>query len=231
MAPSMEIDAEAEIVLRRRAKAVLRQRARALRNTIPEGALKERSARIVEALAGLPELAGAKTVALFYPIEGRNEVDLRGLDAALRARGARIAYPTIDQETRVMTFRFVAETEAMEERGFGFREPSHDAEEAAALDAIVVPALQIDASGHRIGYGAGYYDRTLPRFAPPALAVGVAFDFQLIAEVPVTEGDVAVGLVVTDQRVLRVEAGNPSEQASQNDAIPGARRDAEPRRR
>ena len=200
----MEIDAEAEMVLRKQAKAVLRQRARALRNTIPEGASKERSARIVASLLGLPEIAGARSVALFYPIEGRNEVDLRALDAELRAKGARIAYPAIEQETRVMSFRFVAETEAMEERGLGFREPAEDAEEAVALDAIVVPALQIDASGHRIGYGAGYYDRTLPRYSPPATAIGVAFDFQLIAEVPVTEGDVAVSMVVTDQRVFRV---------------------------
>ena len=200
----MEIDAEAEMVLRKQAKAVLRQRARALRNTIPEGAIKERSARIVASLLGLPEIAGARSVALFYPIEGRNEVDLRALDAELRAKGARIAYPAIEQETRVMSFRFVAETEAMEERGLGFREPAEDAEEAVALDAIVVPALQIDASGHRIGYGAGYYDRTLPRYSPPATAIGVAFDFQLVAEVPVTEGDVAVSMVVTDQRVFRV---------------------------
>ena len=200
----MEIDAEAEMVLRKQAKAVLRQRARALRNTIPEGAIKERSARIVASLLGLPEIAGARSVALFYPIEGRNEVDLRALDAELRAKGARIAYPAIEQETRVMSFRFVAETEAMEERGLGFREPAEDAEGAVALDAIVVPALQIDASGHRIGYGAGYYDRTLPRYSPPATAIGVAFDFQLIAEVPVTEGDVAVSMVVTDQRVFRV---------------------------
>jgi 5-formyltetrahydrofolate cyclo-ligase len=200
----MEIDAEAETVLRIRAKAVLRQRARALRNTIPESATQERSQRIVAALLGLPEIAGARSVALFYPIEGRNEVDLRPLDAELRAKGAKIAYPTIDQETRVMTFRFVVETEAMEERGFGFREPAPDAADASELDVVVVPALQIDGSGHRIGYGAGYYDRTLPRYCPPAIAIGVAFDFQLVAEVPVTEGDVAVSMVVTDQRVFRV---------------------------
>jgi len=204
MAPPMEIDAEAETVLRFRAKAVLRQRARALRNTIPEGAIKERSQQIVAALLGIPEVAGARSVALFYPIEGRNEVDLRPLDAELRAKGVKIAYPTIDPETRVMTFRFVVETEAMEERGFGFREPAADAEDASELDVVVVPALQIDGSGHRIGYGAGYYDRTLPRYCPPAIAIGVAFDFQLVAEVPVTQGDVAVSMVVTDQRVFRV---------------------------
>ena len=144
-------------------------------------------------------------VALFYPIEGKNEVDLRPLDAALRDRGARVAYPSIDPETRVMTFRFVSNPETMEERGLGFREPAESDEEATRIDIIVVPALQIDPRGHRIGYGAGFYDRALPRFAPPALKVGVAYDFQLISEVPVTEGDVALDVVVTDTRTIEVE--------------------------
>ena len=70
-----------------------------------------------------------------------------------------------------------------------------------------MPALQVDDRGHRIGYGAGFYDRTLPRFAPPARAVVVAFDFQLIPEVPVTEGDVALDIVVTDERVIEPRPG------------------------
>jgi 5-formyltetrahydrofolate cyclo-ligase len=197
----MEIDPEAEKELRYRAKAALRKRARALRASIPREAAAERSARIVERLAALPAIAGARSAAVFYPIEGRNEVDLLSLDARLRAAGARVAYPAIDGETRVMTFRFVDDLAALEERGFGFREPSPEAAEAAELDVIVVPALQIDAIGHRIGYGAGYYDRTLPRY-PGALWVGVAFEFQLVAEVPITEGDVALHLVVTDGRTL-----------------------------
>jgi 5-formyltetrahydrofolate cyclo-ligase len=229
----MEIDAAVEEVLRRRAKAVLRQRARALRGTIPRAALAERIARILAGLARLPALhaldlvigptappvdPGAAVasraeagpplaVALFYPIEGRNEVDLRPLDVALRQRGARVAYPSIDPDSRVMTFRFVSNIESMDERGLGFREPADSDEEASHLDIIVVPALQIDPRGHRIGYGAGFYDRALPRFAPPALKVGVAYDFQLISEVPVTEGDVALDRVVTDTRTIEVEPG------------------------
>ena len=87
----MEIDAEAERILRYRAKAVLRTRARALRNTIPAAAIAERSTKIRETLEGLTPFARAKRVALFYPIEGRHEVDLRPLDPALRARGALVA--------------------------------------------------------------------------------------------------------------------------------------------
>jgi 5-formyltetrahydrofolate cyclo-ligase len=101
-----------------------------------------------------------------------------------------------------MTFRFVDDPAAMDERGLGFREPGDAAPEAAALDVIVVPALVVDPRGHRIGYGAGFYDRALARFAPPAHAIAVAFSFQLLAEVPVTEGDVPVSLIVTDERVI-----------------------------
>lgn len=198
----MDIDPELEKELRYRAKAQLRKRARALRNTFPKEAIAARSARIVSALEALPQIAEAASVALFYPIEGRNEVDLRALDPKLRAAGKRVAYPAIDPETRVMCFRFVDDPEAMEERGLGFREPAPEAEEAAALDVIVVPALQLDLAGNRIGYGAGFYDRALARLAPPARSVAVAFSFQIIAEVPVTEGDVAVGLIVTDEKVI-----------------------------
>jgi 5-formyltetrahydrofolate cyclo-ligase len=196
---------DAETALRYRAKAALRQRARALRSTIPADAIAQRSARIVASLGQLPDVATATSVALFYPIESRNEVDLRALDGLLRAAGKRLAYPSIDPDTRVMTFRHAACLTSFEERGLGFREPSPDAPELAPLDVIVVPALQIDSLGHRIGYGAGFYDRTLPRFSPPARTIGVAFDFQLISEVPVTAGDVPVDVIVTDARVLRVD--------------------------
>jgi len=194
----------AEDLLRRRVKAELRKRMRGLRKALPASACAQRSRLIIDRLAGLGPVAEARAVALFWPIEERHEVDLRALDAMLRARGARVAYPAVDPETRAMTFRFVDDTDAMKEQGYGFREPAQSEREAgpADLDAILVPALALDERGHRIGYGAGYYDRALPKFVPPAVSIGVAFDFQLIAEVPTTDGDVALAWIVTDTRTL-----------------------------
>jgi 5-formyltetrahydrofolate cyclo-ligase len=191
-----------EDYLRRRVKAELRKRMRALRNTAPASACSERSHRIVERLDGRDFFANVRSAALFWPIEDKHEVDLRPLDARLRARGVSVAYPSIDPESGAMTFRVPTGTAALEERGRGFSEPPFDAEEASSLDVIVVPALALDPRGHRIGYGAGYYDRALPRFSPPARTIGVAFDYQIVAEVPVTETDVAVGWVVTDVRTF-----------------------------
>jgi 5-formyltetrahydrofolate cyclo-ligase len=192
-------------VIRARVKAELRKRLRALRATTPLDACAKRSARIVERLESLPAVANARRIALFWPIVERHEVDLRPLDAILRARGAEVAYPSIHPETRVMTFRF-ASPDALEERGLGFREPPESAREAARgeLDVLVVPAIAIDPAGHRIGYGAGFYDRTIPSFAPPAVSVGVAYDFQLVAEVPFAPHDVPLSVMVTDARTLEI---------------------------
>jgi len=76
-------------------KRELRKRVQGLRKATPLDACLERSTRIVELLSTLDVVRRAKTAALFWPIEARHEVDLRALDAALRARGVRVAYPAV----------------------------------------------------------------------------------------------------------------------------------------
>ena len=196
-----------EQLLRKRAKALMRRRFRNLRQSMPAGALRRRSAAICEALLADPALERAEVVALFWPIEGRNEVDLRAVDEALRARRVTVAYPAITPETGVMTFHVVDDTSALELCELGFDAPPASAPEAAGVDVVVVPGLAFDPSGHRIGYGAGFYDRTLPRHCPPGVAIGVAFDFLLAADVPHGEGDVPVDRVITDSRVLDIPRG------------------------
>jgi 5-formyltetrahydrofolate cyclo-ligase len=197
--------------LRRTVKRELRKRMRSLRKATPQDACDERSARIIARLLELDALRSARSVALFWPIEARHEVDLRPLDEALRERGVRIAYPALVPEPvaegapRRMTFHFVDDPRTLVERGFGFAEPREDAPVVAAdlgdLDVVVVPALALDPSGQRIGYGGGYYDQALA--ATNVVKVGVIYDFQLLLEVPVTERDIAVDWIVTDRRVLQ----------------------------
>ena len=197
-----------EEVIRRKVKAELRKRMRGVRKTAPLEACAERSAKIVAALVEHPAVIAAKSAALFWPILERHEVDLRSFDELLRARGARVAYPSIDPDTGDMVFRFVDDLSKLEEAGYGFSEPPKDAPTATSgdIDVVIVPALAIDPTGHRIGYGAGYYDRTLPKYAPPAVTIAVAYDWQLVAEVPATPGDVQVDAIVTDLRVLDAHA-------------------------
>lgn len=176
---------------------------RGVRGALPAPACAERSARIVARLESLDVVRDARTVALFWPMTARREVDVRALDTHLRSRGARIAYPAVS-EAGEMTFRYVGDVEAMAPHPLGFREPPRDAPLVAPgdLDAVLLPALAVDPRGHRVGYGAGHYDRALASHGDAARRIAVVFDFQLLAEVPDTPGDIAAGVVVTDARTL-----------------------------
>jgi len=198
-----------EEVIRVKVKAELRKRLRGVRKTTPIEACEARSRLIVDRLDTHEAMLAAKRVALFWPIVTRHEVDLRPLDARLRSRGVRVAYPAIDPETGTMTLRYVDDPSALEEQGYGFMEPPASAPDAVDLEVVIVPAIAVDPAGHRIGYGAGYYDRTLPRYVPPAVSIAVAYDWQLVAEVPATEGDVACMHVVTDARTMVAAGASP----------------------
>jgi 5-formyltetrahydrofolate cyclo-ligase len=201
----VELDGPALLLLKRRAKGQIRQRMRALRNAIPEPARKERSRRIVERLLELPELERARTAGLYAPLLPRGEVDVSPLHAALRARGASVFYPFMGRPDADAGFAEVKEPEELAPRGHGFAEPPDGARAArpGELDVLVVPALAVSELGYRLGYGSGFYDAVLPRFCPPACSIVVAYDFQLLAELPTEEQDVPCGIVVTDARVLR----------------------------
>jgi 5-formyltetrahydrofolate cyclo-ligase len=136
---------------------------------------------------------------MFWPMDGFGEVDLRGLDEAARRDGKRVYYPFSDDGD--VGFREVADVRSLQERGHGFLEPDSEGAEAVSgnIDLVLVPAIAVTESGHRLGFGRGFYDRLLPRFSPPATSIVVAFDFQLVVELPVEAHDVACDLVVTDR--------------------------------
>ncbi len=202
----VDMDPELTAELRARAKKQLRARMRGVRSAIPEPALRTRNARLLAQLGALSVLSRAQSIALFWPMQGRHEVDLRALDRALRRAGKRIYYPFMDRTDAGFRtgFRRVDDVALLADRGQHFSEPPVDAPEAERgdIDVVVVPALAAAADGHRIGYGAGYYDATLPDVCPPARSVVVVFEFQLLAEVPSTPHDVACDVVVTDARVI-----------------------------
>lgn len=191
-------------IIARRAKAELRKRARGVRKSSPKVGIQARSQQIVTRLLAMPAVVGAKHVAVFDAIAGRNEVELVTFGQALRERGVRTYYPAIDPETRNMVFRDPGDPESMQEYGFGFREPDPAIPAAEKLDVVIVPALRADGRGHRLGYGAGYYDRALPVYCPPATSIIVVFDFELAPELPLTPGDFPCDWVVTDKRSIQV---------------------------
>jgi 5-formyltetrahydrofolate cyclo-ligase len=89
---------------------------------------------------------------------------------------------------------------------WGIREPMPDAPEVAP-DILIVPLLCFDRRGHRVGYGAGYYDMTIAalRAMKPVVAVGIAFAAQEIDSVPITPTDARLDLVLTEKEVIVID--------------------------
>lgn len=197
----MSEDAGTDEALRHYVKAELRKRMLAIRASTPLEARAERSARIVANIEALADLSDAHVLAAYAPMA--KEVDVSPLVRAWLARGLAIALPRVDRETGKLVLHAHTMGDALEESGFGVREPLESAPVISheEVDVVIVPALALDERGHRIGYGKGFYDRLLPEL-PNALRIGVIFDFQLVPEVPTTEGDVPVDIVVTDARSI-----------------------------
>ncbi len=197
---------EFDDAVRARVKRELRGRMRQLRRALPTSAIAARSRAIIDRVVLLDAWSKAHTIGLFMSLP--DEVQLGELIRIAREQGRRVALPVVTG-ARALTFR--APFDGGVDRGlftssFGIAEPGEDSPEVALedLDLVVVPALAIDPRGHRLGYGAGYYDSTLPR-ATKAERVGVAFEFQLIMEVPVNATDAPVDWIVTDTRSQHAE--------------------------
>ncbi|HEU4580802.1 MAG TPA: 5-formyltetrahydrofolate cyclo-ligase [Polyangiaceae bacterium] len=194
-----------DAALIQRARDRVRAGMRATRKAIGSAAVAARSERIVASLLSLAAVQQARAAGLFWPRISHGEVDLRPLDRALRERGVALYYPFMDVKGQGYTtgFRRVLGIEELQPRGRGFAEPSPAASEAARgdLDLLIVPALAATPEGHRLGYGSGFYDVTLPDFCPPAVTLIVVFSFQLIGEMPILPHDVACDGVVSDRQI------------------------------
>ena len=189
-----------ESELRQRAKMALRSRMRAVRGALPDSACDTRSEKIDARLWELSELQRASTVLAFASIG--NEVRTHACIESAWAKGKRVGLPRVVGDELLL--HLVDPGTALAEGSYSVPEPSADAPrlEPIDVDFALIPALAVDSRGYRIGYGGGYYDKLIP-LLKRACTCAVAYDFQLISEVPELPFDVTVDLVVTDERVIR----------------------------
>lgn len=193
---------DAEQALRARAKQELRTRLRSVRRVLPDAACAARSQAICARVLDLPAFAQARVVVGYAAF--RKEADPAAVLRAAERQGKRVGLPRIASHGG-LDLHAHADGAALEESGYGMLEPLAEAPRIAPeeVDLVLVPALAVDARGHRIGYGRGFYDRLLPTLAR-AYKVAIVYDFQLLAETPDTAGDARVDCVVTDARTLEV---------------------------
>ena len=128
------------------------------------------------------------------------EADPSLLLARLVELGCQVAFPRVIAKDQPLDFHHVPDGDVLEPGSFGIREPLENWPRARP-DMLLVPLLAFDARGHRLGYGGGYYDRTLALLKVPA--IGIAYAGQEAASLPRGPHDMALTMVVTEQGVRR----------------------------
>ncbi len=178
-------------------KAALRVAARTLRATL-DPALGEALAR--QALTKLDFPSGA-TISGVWPLA--EEMDLRPLMHALHARGHSIVLPQTTPRGQPLLFRHWTPGCAMITERFGTQCPDGP---VGVPDILFVPLLAFDRRGHRLGYGGGYYDRTLATL-PGRRAIGFGFSALEVDSVPIGPHDHPLDAIVTEREVIRITDG------------------------
>jgi 5-formyltetrahydrofolate cyclo-ligase len=181
-------------------KATLRREAMARRDALPADARKAAAGAI--AAREFPLVVALGTIVSgFMPL--KSEINPLPLMQKLAQAGAQLALPVVAGRGKSLIMRAWRPGEELAAGVWGLREPKPDAAEVEP-DIVLVPLLAFDRAGHRIGYGAGYYDLTIAalRARKPITTIGVAFAAQEIAAVPATPHDARLDLVLTEHEAI-----------------------------
>lgn len=171
------------------------------RESVAEAAISEWRARIDRHLArSFPQLAQG-VLAFCWPI--RNEYDARHLARTLRERGALTALPVVVAPKRPLAFREWHPGVALAEGPLGIPYPLDSAQ--LAPDHVLLPMNGWDERGYRLGYGAGYFDRTLAALSRRPLVIGVSYEMARMPTIHPQAWDIPVDWLVTERGVYRRE--------------------------
>ena len=186
-------------------KSRLRAEALARRDALPA---QPRQAA-AEAIAARPfpvDVAPGTIISGYSPMQ--SELSPLPLMRRLSVAGAKLALPVVQGRGLPLLMRAWNFGEPLAEGAWNIRQPKSDAPEVLP-DILLVPLAAFDRDGHRIGYGAGYYDLTIStlRAMKPVIAIGLAFAAQQIENVHATPRDARLDLVLTEAEIIDFRKG------------------------
>ncbi|OQY19727.1 MAG: 5-formyltetrahydrofolate cyclo-ligase [Desulfobacteraceae bacterium 4572_35.1] len=163
------------------------------------------SKRAQQRMTGQQFFADAQVVALYSPIRG--EVDTSLLLSAAMVTGKRVVFPRViansGNGSQCMEFVEIEVEQGLQLGAFGVLEPQGTTVVGVAeIDLVVVPGVAFDRSGHRLGYGKGYYDRAMHVRSQGCVLAGLAYAFQVAQSLPSERHDLVLDWLITDRETL-----------------------------
>lgn len=159
------------------------------------------SAQATVAFCLLEEYRSAGAIGLYAPVDNEVSTELIFRDAARQSK--KIFYPKANASRKNISFYRVRDLTELTPGYAGILEPATTEKgEVDAMALLVIPGLAFDLNGNRLGYGLGFYDRLLQNYH--GCKIALAYEFQLSDSLPTCSTDVAVDIIVTEERVVRV---------------------------
>jgi len=181
-------------------KKLLTQRIKLLQNEV-----EIFSKKIIKKLLALSEFKKAKVILLYHPI--KNEVDPTPLFIQAKKSSAKkiFAFPLTHTTSHRMTLHKVTDLNKLELDKFNIKSPTKKHQRIARkdIDLVITPGIAFDPNGNRIGYGKGYFDKLFKNLSTNCTKIALAYDFQIIENVPAEKHDKKVEIIVTEKRTIR----------------------------
>lgn len=182
-------------------KKEIRKKVLVARDGLLPGQRAAKSREIEERLISLPEFKSARTVLFFASF--RSEVETIPMIRRALASGKRVVLPKVKGKELAL-FEIKDFDGDVSPGAWGIPEPRESSPfDLKDIDLIVTPGAAFDARGNRVGYGAGYYDKILSGYR--GMTVALAFEEQIVPDVPADAHDVPVGKIVTEKRTIEAK--------------------------
>lgn len=183
-------------------RSVLRREALSRRGSLSPATCRGWSDLVQSRALSFPQYLAASSVLLYHPIQ--NEVETEAILENALAAGKKVFYPKLGEQDAPAFVQIFSHTEFLPGR-FGIREPMGDIFLSPGDGdrlTVFVPGLLFDHDGHRLGRGGGWYDRALHRLGERGTFVGLAYEIQIVNDLPTESWDQKVHYVITENRVI-----------------------------
>ncbi len=184
-------------------KAGLRKELLSKRDNIPPVVRRAKNKMVLERMLSLEEFRNAGII--FFFASFRTEVDTAEMIKSALTSGKRVLLPKVDKDRHELLLYEIRDFGELVPGYMGIPEPSFQGRQMSINDAdiVIIPGAGFDASGNRIGYGGGYYDRLLSGLQKQSLVIAPAYEEQVVDSIPSEPHDIRVQMIVTDRRVIR----------------------------
>ena len=171
----------------------------ASRETIPDAVHQQWSRAISDSLMqGFTQLK-KMTIGIYWPFRG--EYDPRFIAQHFMHLGATLALPEVIGKDEPLCFRLWTPDMPMRNGAYGIPIPIET--NTVRIDAVIIPMVGFDQHGYRLGYGSGYFDRTLATYETRPLTIGIAFEMQRLDDIYPQSHDIAMHYVVTETGIFQ----------------------------